>query len=64
MKEFKIQVLVKRTVTVTEKEWKESGGIGQFDVFSASQYVKGCLIKELTNNPNCGLVKIIYSKDI
>lgn len=64
MKEFKIQVSVKKTVIVTEREWKDNGGIGDFDEFSATQYVKACLIEDLRNNPDYGLVKIIHSKDI
>lgn len=64
MKAFKIQVIATKTAIVTEPEWKEDGGIGEFDEFAASQYVKGILIEDLTNNPNRGYVRILAEVEI
>lgn len=63
MKAYKIQVIVTKTAIVTEPEWREEGGIGEFDEFQASQYVKGMLIEDLTNDPNRGTVRILASVD-
>lgn len=64
MKAYKIQVVVTKTAIVTEPEWREEGGIGEFGEFEASQYVKGMLIEELANNPNRGTVRIIAEVEI
>lgn len=64
MKAFKIQVIATKTAIVTEPEWKEDGGIGEFDEFVASQYVKGMLIEDLTNDPNRGCVRILAEVEI
>lgn len=63
MKAYKISVVATKTMLVTEDEYKNEGGIGEFDEFAASQYVKGCLIEDLTNDPNRGSVKIIFELD-
>ena len=59
MKAYKIFVQVTKTVTFTEEEWREGGGIGELTDFMATQYAKGCLVEDLQNNPNRGYVKII-----
>lgn len=59
MKAYKIFVQVTKTVTFTEEEWKEEGEIGELTDFNAVQFAKGCLIKDLQNNPNRGYAKII-----
>ena len=59
MKSFRIKVTVTKTTTVTEEEWRKEGGIGEFNEFAASQYVKGMLIEELRNNPNRGTVQLL-----
>lgn len=63
MKAYKIQVIVTKTAVVTEPKWREEGGIGEFGEFEASQYVKGMLIEDLTNDPNRGTVRILASVD-
>jgi len=59
MKSFRIKVTVTKTATVTEEEWRKEGGIGEFNEFTASQYVKGMLIEELSNDPNRGTVQLL-----
>ncbi len=59
MKAYKIFVQVTKTVTVTEEQWREEGGFGEFTDFMATQYAKGCLIEDLRSDPNRGYVKII-----
>ena len=59
MKAYKKFVQVAKTVTVTEEDWKEEGGIGELTDFTATQFAKECLIKDLQNNPNRGYVQII-----
>lgn len=63
MKVYKIKVVVTKTVTFTEKEWKEEGGVGTLDDFSAGMYAKGCLIEDLENNPQRGSVQILFKDD-
>ena len=59
MEAAKIKVTVTKTMVVTKQMWKQEGGIGEFNEFAASQYVKGALIEDLQNNPNRGHVEII-----
>ena len=59
MKSFRIKVTVNKTATITEEEWRKEGGIGEFNEFAASQYVKGMLIEELRNNLNRGTVQLL-----
>ena len=59
MKSFRIKAKVTNTATVTEEEWRKEGGIGEFNEFTASQYVKGMLIEELSNDPNRGTVQLL-----
>ena len=59
MQAAKIRVVATKTMIVTRDMWKEEGGIGEFDEFAASQFVKGALIEDLRNNPNRGHVEII-----
>ena len=59
MKAAKITVVATKTMIVTKDMWIEEGGIGEFDEFAASQFVKGALIEDLRNNPDRGYVKII-----
>lgn len=59
MKAYKIFVQVTKTVTFTEEDWKEEGGIGELTDFNAVQFAKGYLIEDLRNNPNRGYAKII-----
>lgn len=64
MKAFKIQVIATKTAIVTEPEWRAEGGIGEFDEFAASQYVKGFLIEDLTNDLNRGYVRVLAEVEI
>lgn len=59
MKAYKIFVQVTKTVTFTEEDWKNGGGIGELTDSLAVQFAKGCLIEDLQTNPNRGYVKII-----
>lgn len=59
MKAYKIFIQVTKTVTFTEEQWREEGGLGEFTDFVATQYAKGCLMEDLRNDPNRGYVKII-----
>ena len=59
MKSFRIKVTVTKTATITEEEWRKEGGIGEFNEFAASKYVKGMLIEELSNDPNRGAVQLL-----
>lgn len=58
MKEYRVQVVATKTMVVSEVDWLDDGGVGEFDEFQAAQFAKGQLIEDLVNNPNRGSVKV------
>jgi hypothetical protein len=62
MKEYRVQVVAKKTVVVSEIDWLDDGGIGEFDEIQAEKFAKGQLIDDLMNNPNRGSVKVTRIK--
>ena len=58
MKKYHVQVVVTKNITVTEKDWVEDEGRGEFNKEAAVTYAKGCLIEDLLNNPNRGTWKV------
>ena len=57
-KVYKVKVVATITMTCNEIDWREDGGIGEFDEFAAVQFAKGTLIEKLRNDPNRGYVTI------
>ncbi len=62
MKEYRVQVVATKTMVVSEIDWLEEGGAGEFDEFQAAQFAKGQLIEDIRNNPNRGSVKVTRIK--
>lgn len=61
-KAYKVQIIVKKTMTVTEDEFNRDNSIGiEFNERNAIMYAKGVLIEELRNNPNRGTSKVIQT---
>lgn len=58
MKAYRVQVVATKTVVVSEIDWLDEGGIGEFDESQAAKFAKGQLIDDLMNNPNRGSVKV------
>lgn len=53
MRAYKIKVIATKSVVITEDMWKEEGmRPADFNEFTASQFAKGILIEEMTNDPN------------
>lgn len=72
MKSYKVQVIVTKTMWVTQDDIEEDCRSGLFqinvpelDEGAAINFCKGTLIEELQNNPNRGSAKIlaIYDHD-
>lgn len=66
MKSYKVQVVVTKTMWVTQDDIDEDASDGMFrapsielDEQVAIDYAKGTLIEEMRNNPNRGSAKII-----
>lgn len=66
MKSYKVQVVVTKTMWVTQDDIDEDTSDGMFsapnleiDEQVAIDYAKGTLIEEMRNNPNRGSAKII-----
>lgn len=66
MKSYKVQVVVTKTMWVTQDDIDEDMSDGMFsaspmelDEQVAINYAKGTLIEEMRNNPNRGSAKII-----
>ena len=66
MKSYKVQVIVTKTMWVTQEDIEEDCNSGIFQVSTpeldegvAINYCKGTLIEELQNNPNRGSAKIL-----
>lgn len=53
-KVYKVKVVATIQMVCNEIDWREDGGIGEFNEFTAIQYAKGCLIEKLVNDPNRG----------
>ena len=59
MRAYKIKVIATKSVVITEDMWKEEGmPSADFNEFTASQFAKGILIEEMTNDPNRGTVYV------
>lgn len=66
MKSYKVQVVITKTMWVTQDDIDEDTSSGMFcapnreiDEQVAIDYAKGTLIEEMRNNPNRGSAKII-----
>lgn len=72
MKSYKVQVVVTKTIWVTQDDIDEDVSNGmicaptrEIDEQAAIDYAKGTLVEEIRNNPNRGSAKIlaIYDHD-
>lgn len=58
----RVKVVATKSMVIDSRKWDninlDEGSNNPFDEFHISQYVKGCLIEDLRNDPNRGTYSI------